>query len=115
MSHSLLKLKSKSTGAVVYDYINDACDAHNLYDSELNEKASFDYTLAQNIGRACGMAFGSIKEEFPDISSIYPTLFDSEEIKQKKQERQAELSALRFKQFAESFNKKFKQQEVAKD
>ena len=43
MSHSLLKLKSKSTGAVVYDYINDACDAHNLYDSELNEKASFDY------------------------------------------------------------------------
>ena len=43
MSHSLLKLKSKSTGAVVYDYINDACDAHNLYDSELNKKSSFNY------------------------------------------------------------------------
>ena len=43
MSHSLLKLKSKSTGAVVYDYINDACDTHNLYDSELNEKSSFNY------------------------------------------------------------------------
>ena len=43
MSHSLLKLKSKRTGEIVYDYINDTCDAHNLYDSELNEKASFDY------------------------------------------------------------------------
>lgn len=43
MSFSLSKLKSKRTGAVVYDYINDACDTHNLYDSELNEKASFDY------------------------------------------------------------------------
>ena len=43
MSHSLLKLKSKSTGAIVYDYINDACDTHNLYDSELNEKSSFNY------------------------------------------------------------------------
>lgn len=89
--------------------------AHRVQKLKAREKASFDYTLAQNIGRACGMAFGSIKEEFPDISSIYPTLFDSEEMKQKKQERQAELSALRFKQFAESFNKKFKKQEVAKD
>lgn len=43
MSHSLLKLKSKRTGEIVYDYINDACDAHNLYDSELNEKSSFNY------------------------------------------------------------------------
>lgn len=43
MSYSLLKLKSKRTGAVVYDYINDTCETHNLYDSELNEKFSFDY------------------------------------------------------------------------
>lgn len=74
---------------------------------EAREKASYDYTLAQIVGRACGMAFGTIKSEFPDISSVYPTLFDSEEIKQRKQEKQAELSALRFKQFAESFNQKF--------
>lgn len=74
---------------------------------EAREKASYDYTLAQIIGRACGMAFGTVKSEFPDISSVYPTLFDSEEIKQRKQEKQAELSALRFKQFAESFNQKF--------
>lgn len=81
---------------------------------EAQQKASFDYTLAQAIGRACGLAFGSIKTEFPDIAALYPTLFDSEEIKQKKQEKQAELSALRFKQFAESFNQRFKK-EVAKD
>ena len=43
MSHSLLKLKSKRTSEIVYDYINDACDTHNLYDSELNEKSSFNY------------------------------------------------------------------------
>lgn len=75
--------------------------------TEAREKASFDYTLAQIIGRACGMAFGTVKSEFPDIASVYPTLFDSEEIKRKQQEKQAELSALRFKQFAESFNQKF--------
>jgi hypothetical protein len=82
--------------------------------TEAREKASYDYTLAQIIGRACGMAFGTVKDQFPDISGVYPTLFDSEEIKQKKQERQAELSALRFKQFAEAFNQKFNK-EVAKD
>jgi hypothetical protein len=81
---------------------------------EARERASFDYTLAQTIGRACGMAFGTVKGEFPDIAGIYPTLFDSEEIKRKKQEKQAELSALRFKQFAESFNQKFNK-EVAKN
>ena len=82
--------------------------------AETREKATFDYTLAQIIGRACGMAFGTVKSEFPDISGVYPTLFDSEEVKRKKQERQAELSALRFKQFAEAFNQKFNK-EVAID
>jgi len=82
--------------------------------TEAREKASFDYTLAQIIGRACGMAFGTVKAEFPDIAGVYPTLFDSEEIKQRKQEKQAELSALRFKQFAESFNQKFNK-EAAKN
>lgn len=43
MSYSLLKLKSKRTGTIVYDYINDACETHNLYDSKLNETFSFDY------------------------------------------------------------------------
>jgi hypothetical protein len=78
------------------------------------EKASYDYTLAQTIGRAVGMAFGSYKGEFPDIATVYPTLFDSEEIKRRKQEKQAELSALRFKQFAKAFNQRL-HKEDAKD
>ena len=82
--------------------------------TQAREKATYDYTLAQIIGRACGMAFGTVKSEFPDISGVYPTLFDSAEIKQRKQEKQAELSALRFKQFAEAFNQKFNK-EGAKD
>lgn len=82
--------------------------------AEAREKATYDYTLAQIIGRACGMAFGTVKAEFPEIANVYPTLFDSEEIKQRKQEKQAELSALRFKQFAESFNQKFNK-EAAKN
>ena len=88
--------------------------AYRVKKLEAKQKASFDYTLAQAIGISSGRAQGSIKSEFPDISGLYPTLFDSEEVKQKKQEQKAELSALRFKQFAESFNQRF-YKEVAKD
>lgn len=71
------------------------------------EKATFDHILGQLIALGVGKAFGSVKNEYPDIASVYPTLFDSKEIEQKKQEKKAELSALRFKQFAESFNRNF--------
>ena len=81
---------------------------------EMQEKANYDYTLAQLIGRACGMAFGTVKTQFPGLAEVYPLLFDSEEMKRKQQEKQAELSALRFKQFAESFNQRFNK-EVAKN
>jgi len=74
---------------------------------EAREKATYDHVLGQLIGVAVGRAFGSIKQEYPEIANVYPSLFDGEEIKRQKQERQAELSALRFKQFAESFNQRF--------
>jgi hypothetical protein len=48
----------------------------------------------------------------PEIAEAYPTLFDTKEIQEKKAEKQAELSALRFKQFATSFNKKFNKEEA---
>lgn len=48
----------------------------------------------------------------PEISELYPTLFDTREIVERKKAKQDELSALRFKQFAASHNKKYK--EVAK-
>ena len=67
---------------------------------ELKQKAIYDYKLANLI--AIGFA-----NKLPDIWEMYPTLFDSEEEIQKREQKQAELSALRFINFAESFNKRF--------
>ncbi len=36
MSYSLEKIRRKSDGVVLYDYIFDACDTHNIYDEDLN-------------------------------------------------------------------------------
>lgn len=74
---------------------------------EAREKAQYDHILGQLIGVACGKAFGSIKKEYPSLSDTYPSLFTEEEILKKKQEREAELRALKFKQFAESFNSRY--------
>lgn len=74
---------------------------------QAQEKASYDYILADLIGRSISRIYSS-SAHMPEISEMYPTLFDSQEIQEKKQEKKAELSALRFKQFAESYNKKFK-------
>lgn len=78
---------------------------------ETQEKASFDYILADLIGRSVGRIYSSATK-IPEISEVYPSLFDSKDIEEKEQEQKAELSVLRFKQFANSYNKKYK--EVAK-
>ena len=70
------------------------------------ERASFDYILADMIGRSVSRIYSS-SAKLPEINEAYPSLFDKEEIKEKKQERKTELSALRFKQFAQAYNKKF--------
>lgn len=80
---------------------------------EAQEKATYDYILADVIGKSIARIYSS-SNHMPDISEVYPTLFDSQEIEQKKQEQKAKLSALRFKQFAQSFNQNFSK-EVAKD
>lgn len=80
---------------------------------QAQEKASFDYIMADLIGRSIARIQSSANR-MPEIGEVYPSLFDSEEIKQKKQEKQAELSVLRFKLFAESYNKRFKQKGVSK-
>jgi hypothetical protein len=74
------------------------------------EKASFDYILADLIGISVSRAYSS-SNKFPELHEVYPTLFDSEEIQEKKQEQLDELSALRFKQFAQAYSKN---KEVAK-
>lgn len=77
------------------------------------EKASFDYILADLIGRSVARIH-SKNATYPDISEAYSTLFDSKEIQEKKQEKRNELSALRFKQFAQAYNKK-RNKEVGKE
>lgn len=70
------------------------------------EKATFDYILADLIGRSVGRLY-SASAKMPELSEIYPTLFESQQIEEKKQEKRNELSALRFKLFAKSFNDRF--------
>lgn len=70
------------------------------------EKAYFDYTLANLIGISVARAFNKSNEMSP-IEEAYPSLFDAEKIQEQKQQKQDELSAIRFKQFADAFNKKF--------
>lgn len=70
------------------------------------EKASFDYILADLIGRSIGRICSSASK-LPEISEVYPSLFENQEIQEKKREQKAELSALRFKMFAQSFNQRF--------
>jgi hypothetical protein len=77
---------------------------------EAQEKASFDYILADLIGRSVGRIYSS-STKLPEIAAVYPSLFNTQEVEEKRAEKKAELSALRFKQFAESFNKKFKKEE----
>lgn len=79
--------------------------------AQSQEKASFDYLLADLIGKSIARLHSSANT-MPEISEVYPSLFDSKEIQEKRQEQKAELSALRFKLFAKSYNDRFK--EVAK-
>lgn len=80
---------------------------------QAQERATFDYILADLIGKSVARIYSS-SGNMPSIADTYPTLFDSDIIKEKQQEKKDELSALRFKQFADSFNKKFKK-EVGKE
>lgn len=79
---------------------------------QAQEKASYDYALAELIGRSVARIYSS-STTMPDIAEVYPTIFDAKELEEKKREKQAEISAIRFKQFATSFNKKFNKE--AKD
>ena len=74
---------------------------------QAQEQASYNYILADLIGQSIARIYSS-SAKMPDIGEVYPSLFDSQEIQEQKSAKKAELSALRFKQFAESYNKKLK-------
>lgn len=80
---------------------------------EAQEKATYDYILADLIGKSVGRLHSSTIT-MPDISEAYPTLFDSKEIQEKKQEKKDELSALRFRQFANAHNNKIEKEAANK-
>lgn len=75
---------------------------------EDQRRATFDYILADLIGRSVARVYNS-SNEMPAISAVYPTLFDGAEEQERIVEKQDTLSAARFRQFAESFNKRHKE------
>lgn len=84
--------------------------------ARLKEKATFDYIQAELIGSSIARIYSS-QNRFPSLEEAYFFIFkDSEELKEieeKRQEQQAELSAIRFRQFADSHNKRFKKVQKA--
>ena len=70
------------------------------------EKASFDYLLADLIGRSISRLY-SATAKFPSIEEAYPNIFNAVEIANRQQEQKINLSALRFRQFAQSYNKRW--------
>lgn len=87
--------------------LNRAINSYNRRKkAAAQERATMDYILADLIGRSVARVYNSANH-MPEISEVYTTLFDAEEIKQQRQTKKAELSALRFKHFAEAYNERF--------
>lgn len=77
--------------------------------AEAQQKASFDYVLAGLINKGIGITLGS-KQSFPALEDAYPSLFKDmqKEAEEKKQEQRNNLSTLRFLQFSQSYNSRYK-------
>lgn len=75
---------------------------------ENQERAIYEYIQSTLIIKGVGIALGS-KEEFPTVEQAYPGVFEDlfEKKQNELQQKKDELSALRFRQFAQSYNKKF--------
>ena len=73
------------------------------------EKATYDYLLANLIVKGISISLGS-KEDYPTLQEVYPGLFDDLAKKQEEkiEEQKVNLSAIRFRQFAQSYNSKYK-------
>ncbi len=70
------------------------------------ERASYDYMLADLIGRSVSRIY-SKDSKYPEIYEAYPSLFEKEVVEESKNQKKDEISAIRFKQFATSFNSKY--------
>ena len=93
-----------------------AIESHNrIVKIQAQEKASYDYIQANLIVKGISICLGD-KSSYPTLQEAYPGLFDEviKEQEEKVQQRKMELSALRFKQFAQTYNKRFENKEVPK-
>ena len=70
---------------------------------EARERAAADYVLAKLIAMNVARIYSS-SAQVPAIEEVYPELFNLEDIKEQQQRRRDELSAIRFRQFVDSFN-----------
>lgn len=90
------------------DTINDS---YVIKYGEQKLKVLYVNTVGFSIGRLLDRSV-----EYPEISEVYPTLFNDKEIINAKEEarakEQTDISVLRFKQFALKHNQKIKQKEV---
>ena len=76
------------------------------------KQASFDYVLADLIGRSVARVYNS-SNKYPSISDAYPSLFDNEEVQAKREELEIERFKANLQRFTQSHNQKI--QGVAKD
>lgn len=70
------------------------------------KQASFDYILADLIGRSVARVYNS-SNKMPNIYEAYPSLFSEGEIKKSKAKRDRERFMAGLQQFAQSYNKDF--------
>ena len=81
--------------------------------AEQQEKDAYDYNLAHLIGVSVGRLYSN-KNKFPEIESAYPNLFDTQELEEEKSKKLTEKSVANFMGFAQAFNAKHLNKEVAK-
>lgn len=81
---------------------------HRVEKKRLQEKATYDYIQAHLIGLYIGRVYSS-SITIPSLEEAYNGVFDGEEIKEQKRKQLEEISILRFKQFTQQFNTKFKE------
>lgn len=74
----------------------------------LRERANFDYILADLIGGSIARIYSSANH-LPAIEEAYKGIFDEKEIQEERQKQLDEVSAIRFRQFAQQFNKKYEE------
>lgn len=89
--------------------INRAIDSkQRVQKLEEQRKASYDYILADLIGRSMARVYNS-SNKMPSLYEAYPSLFEAKEVEDKINQKRAELSALRFRQFAQFHNRRYEE------